>query len=580
MNVKEKLAELLNDGSPEKAYDLISANLKGEIHNLQEDPEYCALAASAYMAKEDFSRAFDIITMGLLRDNRYYELYLMLGEYYGRSNLNQALLCFFQALLYCEVEDDREIIQSYIESIVSQGASIRQVSIVIVSRNQSNFLIPCLKGIIDTVLPELFEIIVVDDNSSDGTADRLSEIEGIKYCVNDEEIGYTRSANIGIKLANPFNDILLLDADAVLVDNSLFYMMLGLYEDDNAGVVGCLTNDFIIEQKMSIETSDFAWAKAMAVNINSPMADALEDAIYVSDFTMLISRKALDKVGMLDESFSPQLYEDKDFCVRVHESGLSVILCFNSYVFKFVDRNQIYENSDVNEERNKQMFIAKWGCNIDYSNCARDGIIELMSAHKGKDIEVLELGCAMGSTLSRIKRLWPNASVHGVEYVDSVAKIGTCIHDIIQGDVESMEIPYKHGQFDYIICADVLEHLRDPESAIKRFIPYLKPEGHFIISLPNIRHYAVIEMLALLGRFDYSDSGILDSTHLKFFTRDTAKEMIERAGLKVLDIQRNYNGHPEDNEFITKLSSCFNIIDPNELKVFQYYFLAAKRQNC
>ena len=198
----------------------------------------------------------------------------------------------------------------------------------------------------------------------------------------------------------------------------------------------------------------------------------------------------------------------------------------------------------------------------------------MMEADKGKPIEVLELGCYMGSTLSRIKRLWPDAYVHGVEYVGPVADIGATINDIIRGDVETMDIPYRSGQFDYIICADVLEHLRDPEEALRRFIPYLKPGGQFIISLPNIRHYGVIEMLALFGRFDYSDSGILDRTHLKFFTRDTAIEMIERSGLKVEEVRRNYNGDSGDNAFITALSQAFKVSDPEELKVFQYYFRA------
>jgi 2-polyprenyl-3-methyl-5-hydroxy-6-metoxy-1,4-benzoquinol methylase len=314
----------------------------------------------------------------------------------------------------------------------------------------------------------------------------------------------------------------------------------------------------------------------LAATVNCPMIDAYEKAIYVSDHAMLINRDAIDRVGVLDDTFSPDLYEDKDFCVRTNTSGMEVLLCFNSYIFKTMDRHKIYGGEEKLTEQNRDRFADKWDCNIDYSNNARTGIIELINADKEKTIEVLELGCAMGSTLNRIKRLWPNAKVHGVEFVDSVARIGGKITDIIQGDVENMVIPYSQKQFDYIICADVLEHLRDPQATIRRFMPFLKDDGFFIISLPHNSHYAVVMMLMLDGRFDYADSGILDATHLKFFTRDTAKEMIESAGLKVLNIQRNYNGHPEDNEFIARLSTVFDVIDPEELKVFQYYFVAEK----
>ncbi len=576
ISVKNRLQELIVAGEMDQAYALISENLRGEIGALKTDPQYCVIAATAYMGKEYLSRALDIITMGLIADNRNYELYLTLGEYYARTNLNQALLCFYQALHYCDVDEDRQIIESYIENVVEQGASIRQVSFVIVSRNQSEYLKRCLDSIVTTIMPGLYEIVVVDNASTDGTWEWLSEIEGISCCLTDEDMGYTKACNQGIKLANAFNDVFLLDADAVLVDNSLFYLMLGRYSGDNVGVIGGITNEFIIDQKMYIDTSDMREALKLAATVNCPTPDACEKAIYVSDHAMLINRDALDKVGMLDDAFSPDLYEDKDFCVRVNMAGMDVLLCFNSYIFKTLDRHRLYGGEDKLTEVNRKVFADKWDCNIDYSNNARTGIIELITADKDKPIEVLELGCAMGSTLNRIKRLWPNAEVHGVEYVDSVARIGGSITDIIQGDVENMRIPYAHKQFDYIICADVLEHLRDPQATLERFMPYLKDDGFFIISLPNIRHFAIIMMLALEGRFDYADSGILDATHLKFFTRDTAKEMIERAGLKVLNIQRNYNGHPEDNEFITRLSQVFEVMDPEELKVFQYYFVAAK----
>lgn len=575
-NVKDKISKFICAGEYDEAYRTLIGNLKTEVQNLKGDAEYCVLAATACMQNDDYQRAFDIMTIGLLADNKNYELYLMLGEYYARTNLNQALLCFFQALLYCEVEDDRIIIDDYITGVVEQGASIRQVSIVIVNKNQSEYLKRCLDSIVSTLLPAMYEIIVVDNGSSDGTDKWMSEIDGLTYCYFDEDLGYTKACNQGIKLADPHNDILLIDADARLIENTLFYLMLGLYSDDNVGVVGGITNDFILRQKMKLSSNIFDEALKEANTINCPMTDAYEKTVYVSDHAMLVGRKALDRVGMLDDSFSPDQYEDTDFCVRVNMAGLAVLLCMNSFVFKFIDRHLLYGDKKDSSLRNKEIFIKKWGCNIDYSTRARNELISFIKADRDKPIEVLELGCSMGSTLNRIKRKWPNSQVHGIEYVDSVARIAGSITDVIQGDVENMDITYSPKQFDYIFCADVLEHLRDPEGTLKRFMPYLKDDGRFIISLPNVRHYSVSLSLALWGRFDYGDEGILDRTHLRFFTLPTAREMIEHSGLKILEVQKNYNGHPEDNDYITKLKECFNVEDPDELKVFQYFFVASK----
>lgn len=576
-SVKNRLSDMINEGDIKSAYELINANLHSEIDSLKADPQYCVLAATAYLQSEEPDKAFDIITIGLLSDNHCYELYLTLGEYYGRTKMNMALLCFYQALFYCEVKEDRKVIEEYIGEAVSEGAEIHQVSIVIVAKDQSQELLRCIDSITSTIFPDMYEITVIDNASNDGTYEWLSGVDGITCMRCEENIGYTAAVNQGIRLSNAFNDVFLLDADCMLTDNSFFYLMLGLYSDENVGVIGGLTNEFIIEQMMYTDIADIEEAKKQAVFVNSPMKDAYEKAVYVSDHAALIRRRALEKTGLFDETFSPDIYEDKDLCTRIILAGMAVVLCFNSYIFKFTDRHLKYGIESQLVKSGKEKFVKKWGFNIDYSNTPRDGIIKLIEANHNKPIEVLELGCAMGSTLNRIKRLWPDAQVHGVEYVNEVARVGGHISDVIQGDVENMVIPYSEKQFDYIICADVLEHLRNPQATLKRFIPYLKDDGRFIISLPNIRHFGVLMMLVLGGRFDYQDDGILDSTHLRFFTKDTAIEMIEGAGLLVEQIERNYNGHPEDNDFIRAAKESLNIAMPDELKVFQYYFVARKR---
>ena len=108
-------------------------------------------------------------------------------------------------------------------------------------------------------------------------------------------------------------------------------------------------------------------------------------------------------------------------------------------------------------------------------------------------------------------------------------------------------------------------------------MPYLKQNGYFIISLPNIRYFAVLQMLIQKGRFDYMDSGILDRTHLKFFTKTTAIEMINNCGLEVVEIREHYNRSRADGaEFINTVKDAIQIENPEEISVFQYYFLARK----
>lgn len=91
-----------------------------------------------------------------------------------------------------------------------------------------------------------------------------------------------------------------------------------------------------------------------------------------------------------------------------------------------------------------------------------------------------------------------------------------------------------------IICGDVLEHLRDPLKALRFLTSYLSERGFFLISVPNIA-FISIRLSLLLGKFDYNpDGGILDETHLRFFTRKSLVDLLKRAGLKIIFI-RGYN---------------------------------------
>jgi 2-polyprenyl-3-methyl-5-hydroxy-6-metoxy-1,4-benzoquinol methylase len=88
------------------------------------------------------------------------------------------------------------------------------------------------------------------------------------------------------------------------------------------------------------------------------------------------------------------------------------------------------------------------------------------------------------------------------------------------------------GPFDIVVCADVLEHLLDPDAALKKLKGALAPGGRLLTSIPNVAFYGV-RLRLLAGRWDYTDTGILDRTHLRFYTRKTSRRLLEEAGLRV-----------------------------------------------
>lgn len=165
-----------------------------------------------------------------------------------------------------------------------------------------------------------------------------------------------------------------------------------------------------------------------------------------------------------------------------------------------------------------------------YAN-VRHEILPLLPTRCDK---VLDIGCGDGSTLIWLKEVKKCSWIGGVEIVpDAAEKAGKKLDMVYEGNIDTMDLPLAAHSLDLILCLDVLEHLIDPWSATRRIQRLLKPGGALIISVPNVRCKRVLLPLLLHGKWEYADQGILDRTHLRFFVRDSAIELVENAGLRV-----------------------------------------------
>jgi SAM-dependent methyltransferase len=149
---------------------------------------------------------------------------------------------------------------------------------------------------------------------------------------------------------------------------------------------------------------------------------------------------------------------------------------------------------------------------------------------------VLEFGCATGY-MSRVLRDRLDAVVVGVE-VQSDAAEEASLHAerVIVGDVEELDLEAELGgeRFDAILFADVLEHLRDPAAVLRRVRPFVADGGAVVASIPNVAH-ASVRLSLLAGSFRYREQGLLDESHLRFFTREGVQDLFEGSGYLITD---------------------------------------------
>jgi methionine biosynthesis protein MetW len=155
----------------------------------------------------------------------------------------------------------------------------------------------------------------------------------------------------------------------------------------------------------------------------------------------------------------------------------------------------------------------------------------------GRRLKVLDIGCGTGRLGEKL-RLEKNCYVVGVEANDQAVSLAKQrLNDVILADIERLSsLPYLEKNFDVIVFADVLEHLKDPKKALTFFKEYLKDEGYIIASIPNVANWTV-RIKLLLGRWNYKERGLLDKTHVRFFTLITAKKLMDDCGFKIVSLK-------------------------------------------
>ncbi|MGG3738364.1 glycosyltransferase [Aeribacillus pallidus] len=413
-----------------------------------------------------------------------------------------------------------------------------KTSIIILTHNQLDYTKQCIESITKYTKEGSYEIIIVDNHSTDGTVEWLKQQNNIKVIFNNENLGFPKGCNQGIEMATGEN-ILLLNNDTIVTKNWLDNLLTCLYSSDDIGAVGPVTNSAAYYSTIPVNYTSIDEMHQFAASYNVPNPDKWEERLKLIGFCMLIKKEAFDKVGLLDERFTPGNFEDDDYSVRLRKAGYRLLLCKDTFIHHY---GSISWKKDVNTysrvlTENEKKFKEKWGTDsnsyrIDYE------MVELITASKEKAIQVLHIGCGSGGTLLKVKHEYPLAQLYGIENnsfsVEEASRFAN-----VMNSFEDEEI--QERKFDVILFSD--GNFKLDESLLKFVAEHLNKNGIFIAKIPNIGHYLVIQELLnggnpVVNRNMYSFSQIehllkdagfkISISGLKPFISDNQKQVINQ----------------------------------------------------
>ena len=482
----EKLQELISNGDYKEAlFEFQEEYLYIGEKSREDAARLCVLEASIWEALEDSYAEFDAISRGIGYDPCNYELFYMLGLYYKDININKAYLCVQQALHYCNVPDDAAVIRDMLFDLKKDPAfRVRNVSIMVLSYNDLELLKECIESIEKTAPEGGFEVVVVDNFSTDErVVEYLQEKKSaadyhFTFIANYKNSGFPLGCNLGAKNCFSENDIFFLNNDAVLMDNSLFFLRMGLYENRDVGATSALSNSASLQElgpdkfeKYAGRELDILWHKDMpleeslsifkgyATDNGVPRHNPYIKRFRLTGFALMVSREALRVIApdgeVFDGRFSPGYFEDDDLGIRLSRAGFLQYICDNSFVFH--NGGGGFEGHADAMEKSRQTFADKWGFDVwAYSLQWEEACIAIEEIYKEKKkpLRIIDFTCGFGATAAYLKHKFPDFFIAGVCSNPFAASIAQNLADEVSwGNLNLCRLPWSDHSFDVALIS-------------------------------------------------------------------------------------------------------------------------------
>ncbi|AJD33100.1 glycosyltransferase [Clostridium sporogenes] len=579
IQVKNNIQKLINEGKLKEAKNLISEYEQ----NIKDDIDVISMKAVILIMDNELKEAKQILKYAISLEKTNPDILFNLAYIYEISEEYEKAYEYYSNAK--NNSKDNEFV-SNVENIINKlkknlnfknNDKEIKTSIVILTYNKLEYTKLCIDSIRKYTKSGTYEIIVVDNNSTDDTKEWLKEQNDIKLILNNENLGFPGGCNVGIKIAQKDNDILLLNNDTVVTPRWLENLKKCLYSDEYVGAVGAVTNNCANYQAIKTEYESIDEMIAFANKYNISDLSKWEQKVRLIGFCMLIKRVAIDKIGLLDEKFFPGNFEDDDLGYRIQSEGYKLMLCNDTFIHHFgsISFKENPEKFNKSLAENSKKFMNKWGFDSEKNSFVNFNIIKKIDKVK-TNINVLHIGCGTGALLYKIKHVFKDAKLYGVDSSEITTKI---LRNFVNVKVSSIddELYYPEDFFDYIIVTNSIEDSKAPRIALKKLLEFLKETGKIIVTIKNSNFYEEFIKI-LMGSTNFKYKNLYNYNEIKemFSSKEFLNTIIQSQTVDittenemVIDHICKLTGENMKSQYITKeylITFNKNFIDKKEIE--------------
>ncbi len=423
----------------------------------------------------------------------------------------------------------------------------KRIGVLVVAYNAASTLAKVLDRIPDEIRPEIEEVIVSDDHSDDSTYlvglgyQQISDLP-ITLIRQPANLGYGGNQKAGYDLAieHGLDIVVMLHGDGQYAPESLPDIVAPLIAGEADAVFG---------SRIMIKGAARKGGMPLYKFVGNRVLSRFENAALGTDLSEFHSGYRAYAVSALKqipfERNSDGFNFDTQIIIQLHDAGMRIaevpIPTYYGDEICYVDG--MGYAADVTKD-----VVAYRLQKAGFGDGSRIALSEEYQLKPSEDSshgristllrtrppsKVLDLGCSSGLLAERLTDM--GHDVTGVDVME-IAGVDRRTSTFVQADLNE-GIPAEVGKdFDIVLAADVLEHLVNPGALMSQVRNVLAPDGVAMFCVPNIAHWYP-RLRSTLGMFDYDQRGILDSTHLRFFTRRSIRKLVERQGFTIRRIE-------------------------------------------